>query len=545
MENRARRINLTESRDDAVKEEFLAYVKQNMALITEALVVRLNQPGSFNAITIINGIEAASEAFESFYRMIERNDPSKIEGQIKSLLKHGRDRKAILLDLQKIFAHLRNVIVQSMIKGCESQILLSASIKYINSAIDRINYYIVETCYEDDDQGSRVCKNEAGKKAQQINREYVDSNNSYQSLFDEISDGCYVSKRGKIVLVNRAFCEMHDYSPEELIGKECKDLVAESYKGLVLDQFNKQMRGEVPYKRYVYCGQDKSGRYFPIESKMKFINYEGEPAVIGLCSNITERVEAEKKLRQQHRFALLGTLAASIAHEIRNPLTSIKINIKVLLGKLNLGGNDLRRLQIAYEQLGHAENLMSQTLEFAKPLDLKYAATNAEKFIDDLVNHYEHRLRNSNVSLVSRIDSNIKDIVMDPEMMFQAMDNLLRNSIEALDEQNTECKKIQIILKSEYYNLKDCVKLTISDNGKGIQPEHKEDLFDPFFTYGKKDGVGLGLSVTKKIVEAHHGQIDVDIEKEDEEGQTSFNIYLPVDIYGIDAKSFYIKNELF
>jgi two-component system nitrogen regulation sensor histidine kinase GlnL len=184
-------------------------------------------------------------------------------------------------------------------------------------------------------------------------------------------------------------------------------------------------------------------------------------------------------------------------------------------------------------------------LEFAKPLDLKYAATNAEKFIDDLVNHYEHRLRNSNVSLVSRIDSNIKDIVMDPEMMFQAMDNLLRNSIEALDEQNTECKKIQIILKSEYYNLKDCVKLTISDNGKGIQPEHKEDLFDPFFTYGKKDGVGLGLSVTKKIVEAHHGQIDVDIEKEDEEGQTSFNIYLPVDIYGIDAKSFYIKNELF
>jgi signal transduction histidine kinase len=304
-------------------------------------------------------------------------------------------------------------------------------------------------------------------------------------------------------------------------------LIAEDSRSVVMEHFKKQIKGEIPYHHYVYCRQDKQGQHFPTENKVKLIQYNGESAVLGLCSDITERIEMEKKIRQQDRLAIIGKLTTSIAHEIRNPLSAIKVNVELLLEKLNLEGYNLRRLQIASEQLTRLESVISQMLEFAKPLKLNYSLTGLHEIIDDSIKLLEQRIKENNVSLVKRLDPALPVIMVDKERMLQAVDNVLRNALEALDN-DTKHKRIELESKQEIYHSKEYVKLSIADNGVGISPEEKRNIFEPFFTNGKKDGVGLGLPIVKKIVDTHHGHIQVESERG--EG-TSFNLFIPIDIY--------------
>lgn len=527
MEEQIKSRNFLEESNYQVIEEFLAYLKQNRALIIEEWAIRARKINpTYNYISQNKLIESISLAFDAFCNIISETDYSSIDSDIEILTNTCKSRGLSLIELQESFGILRYILFPIISERYDSD-NLPEILTRINRDIDLIIFRI-SGCYQKSyDQELKDYAHKLEMEVQKRTRELEESRRNYQILFEEISDGCFVNKGGKIVFANKAFCEMHGYSLGELIGKECKKLIAEDSRGAVMEHFKKQIKGEIPYHQYTYCRQDKQGQKFPTENKVKLIEYNGEPAVLGLCSDITERIEMGEKIRQQDRLAIIGKLTTSIAHEIRNPLSAIKVNVELLLEKLKLEGNDLRRLQIASEQLTRLENIISQMLEFAKPLKLNYSLTDVNEIVDNAIKFLEHRIQKYNVALVKNLDPGVPNVMIDKERMFQAVDNVLTNAVEALDIKS-KYNKIEFETREEMYHSKKYINLSITDNGVGISPGDKKNIFEPFYTNGKKDGVGLGLAIVKKIVDTHHGHIEV--ENEDGKG-TSFNLFIPIDIY--------------
>jgi len=512
METQLKRKNCLAQSDHKIVEDFLNCVKKNRNTIIRKLAISAREISStYNKITMSNLIESAAIAFEIFYSSSTGDDYNSIDNYIEALITNCKSKGLSLTELQQSFSNLRYVLFPIIVERYESN-KIPEILAHINREIDQ----------EIKDHAHKL-KIEVQKRTSELE----ESRRNYQILFEEISDGCFVNKKGKIIFANKTFCEMHGYSHEELIGKECQQLVAEDTRSIVMDHFKKQIKGEIPYNHYIYCRQDKQGQRFPTENKVKLIQYNGESVVLGLCSDITERLKLEEKARQQDRLAIIGKLTTSIAHEIRNPLSAIKVNVELLLEKLNLQGNDLRRLQIASEQLIRLENIISQMRKFATPLKLKYTSTSVHEIIDNVIELFEQSIKENHVLLVKNLDPNLPNIMIDKEKTLQAIDNVLTNALEALNKNNNH-KKIRFEAKKEMYHSKEYVKISITDSGVGINPNDKKNMFDPFFTSGKKDGVGLGLPIVKKILDAHHGRIQIESEKEK---GTSVNLFIPVDMY--------------
>lgn len=527
MDKQSRRKNCLDKSDHEIIEEFLTSLKKNRNSIIREWAIRARKISpTYNKITMSKLIESAAIGFEVFYSIAAGDDYNSIDNYIEVLTRNCKSQGLSLSELQQSFGNLRYILFPIIVERYDSGKLLEVLAR-INRDIDLIIFRISDCCQKNYDQELKDYAHKLEMEVQKRTRELEESRRNYQILFEEISDGCFVNKGGKIVFANKAFCEMHGYSLEELIGKECRQLIAEDSRSMVMEHFKKQIKGEIPYHQYIYCRQDKQGQRFPTENKVKLIEYNGEPAVLGLCSDITERIEMEEKIRQQDRLAIIGKLTTSIAHEIRNPLSAIKVNVELLLEKLKLEGNDLRRLQIANEQLSRLENIISQMLEFARPLKLDYALTSMHEIIEDAIKLLEQRIKENKVSLVRKLDPGLPNVMIDKERMLQAVDNVLTNALEALDRNNKH-NKIEFEAKEEIYHSKEYVRLSIRDNGVGINPDDKKNIFEPFFTNGKRDGVGLGLPIVKKIVDTHHGHIQVESEKDK---GTFFNLFIPVDIY--------------
>ncbi len=121
------------------------------------------------------------------------------------------------------------------------------------------------------------------------------------------------------------------YTPGEIIGKPYTELIAPRSLPAVSKLYQKRVAGVESKDLYAYLRRDRSGMSRPTENKVKRIIYDGRPAVAGICRDITERIETEKRISEAERFAYIGKLTTSLAHEIRNPLCSVKLNSQILL----------------------------------------------------------------------------------------------------------------------------------------------------------------------------------------------------------------------
>ena len=130
------------------------------------------------------------------------------------------------------------------------------------------------------------------------------------------------------------------------------------------------MAGKDAKDLYIYFRRHKNGNIFPTENKVKRIFYQGEYAVAGICRDITERVETERRIRESERLAHIGKLTTSLAHEIRNPLSSVKMNSQIILKKLRFDGNDKRRMEIIVHEISRLERILDEMLDFARPVKL-------------------------------------------------------------------------------------------------------------------------------------------------------------------------------
>jgi signal transduction histidine kinase len=266
----------------------------------------------------------------------------------------------------------------------------------------------------------------------------------------------------------------------------------------------------------------KDGTRLPTELKINFVEFDGSPVMIGILSDISERKKMEQKIFENERLASVGQLAATIAHEIRNPLSSIKMNIQILSKHLKLQGFNKRRLEIAADEIKRLNQIVEDVLDFTKPIQMKKEPYRIEKIIEKGVQLLSDKMRERNVQIIQKISSPLPKVSLDWEQMEQAILNILLNAIEAMPTGGI----LEIDTgKAEGIGRK-MISVEIKDTGIGIASEHLAKIFDPFFTT-KAKGVGLGLSNVKKIVEAHDGIIQID--SRINQG-TSFKVLLPAEL---------------
>ena len=357
------------------------------------------------------------------------------------------------------------------------------------------------------------------KEVEEQTKELSESEAKYRILVEEINDGYFVNKDGRLTFVNRAFCEMHGYTAAEVTGREYTDLVAHESLSDVKRLYEKRVSGEEAEILYTYFRLHRNGTSFPTENKVKLISYGGEKAVAGICRDITERIEMEKRIRESERLAHIGQLTTSLAHEIRNPLSAIKMNVQILAKNLRLDGNDGRRGQIIGREVSRLERILTEMLDSAKPLRLNKERASVNEIVDSCLDVLDEKIKEKRLTATRYRSRAVPSLLLDRDKIEQAIINILLNSIEAL----TGGDRIHVVTKHTAGNGGQ-VFVDITDNGPGIQPEDYPYLFDPFFS-SKKKGTGLGLYNVKKIVEAHGGEVSVFPVRGD---GTHFRITLPL-----------------
>ncbi len=227
--------------------------------------------------------------------------------------------------------------------------------------------------------------------------------------------------------------------------------------------------------------------------------------------------KTEAQLIRSEKLAALGQLAAGIAHEIRNPLTSINILIHSLRERLPSENSLQEDIKVIEEEIHRMNEIVDQFLRFAKPSSPFLEKTDVLSIFEETLQLLRPQIEKQRIVVEKEFQA-LPMIQMDPEQMKQAMLNLLLNAIQAMPEGG------QLTLKGQNSKDGQWIHLSIQDSGVGIPGEDMNKLFDPFFST-KEGGVGLGLSIAHRIIDQHHGKIEV--ESTPGEG-TLFTVWLPV-----------------
>lgn len=214
--------------------------------------------------------------------------------------------------------------------------------------------------------------------------------------------------------------------------------------------------------------------------------------------------EANKRLVQAEKLASIGRLSATIAHEIRNPLTSVKLNIQKLAESRSLDELEREHLAIAQEGIEQIEKFIKELLSFTRSSVLQPDYFSMEEIIEESIKVLKPLLEEKKIILEKDLEKDLPLAYVDGEKLRQVLVNVLRNACEAVDEGG----KIEISLKMNREKDQPCFEIRISDNGCGIPEKDWENIFEPFFTT-KSSGAGLGLANARRILEQHGGTIRV------------------------------------
>ncbi len=221
----------------------------------------------------------------------------------------------------------------------------------------------------------------------------------------------------------------------------------------------------------------------------------------------------ENELANAEKLAALGKMAAVLAHEIKTPLTSIKMNSDILSETLPLSPEDKNSFSIINREVARLKNLVKEVLQFSREPELNKSVFNLKELIDEIIQTNFRRLEGKKFTIENKCEE--IEVYADREKISQVMLNLIDNSLEASPEGELE-------ITSSAQNGE--VKINFIDDGAGVPKELRNKILEPFVTT-KASGTGLGLAVAQKIIERHSGKIKL---LESKPGKTDFEISLPI-----------------
>jgi len=247
------------------------------------------------------------------------------------------------------------------------------------------------------------------------------------------------------------------------------------------------------------------------------------PAFAILIQDLTLARRLEEDIRQLDRLASVGTLAAEMAHEVRNALVAVKTFVDLLLEQnpaAELAGTVKREMQ-------RIDSIVSQVLKYSRPSAPEFKPTPVHSLLERSLQLMKPRFEGRNITVVTRLAAQPDTVTGDEQHLEQAVLNLLLNAADAMSGDGTLTVETDLVSDNGKSPLQSVaqrqVRIVIRDTGAGISSEDMTHLFEPFFST-KKNGTGLGLAITRRIIHEHHGLISA----ESEPGKgTAFHILLP------------------
>ena len=444
-----------------------------------------------------------SKAYDSFCLIITRNDYTRINEFINEITKIRLETGFPLDDVQKAFELYRQIVIPILVKESPRQ-LLYKNIEAINTGlaytIHRFSHHFQKT-------HEKYLKKYANQLEQDVaarTAELKASELKYKTLVEDISDGYLVLDKEKISFVNPAFFKMHGYRINDNIPESFMSFIAGESREKVWDIITKDIEPGIETDAFEYQRLTKDKEHLPTEINFRPSLFKGKNYNLCIVRDITKRVEMEKESRETERMAYIGKLTASLSHEIRNPLSSIKMNLQILNKNILWKGNDRERLQISEKEIKRLEGILRELLNFAKPVSLQRTPTNINHIIYYCVELLEIKFHRKSIDYEINIDLSLKELPADKGKIEQVIINLLLNALDSVDDFG----KIIISTKKENNNEQSCFVISVEDDGRGISKQALINIFEPFYTT-KTKGTGLGLANVKRIVEAHGGIVKV------------------------------------
>jgi len=261
------------------------------------------------------------------------------------------------------------------------------------------------------------------------------------------------------------------------------------------------------------------GNIVPLEIGASLLEDENSTSLgyVILFKDLTEVRLLRREIERSRRLASVGRLAAGVAHEIRNPLSSIKGFATYFKERYQDVPQDQQTATIMIQEVDRLNRVVSQLLEFARPVKIKPQSMNLSALIDDSIKLIENQAAEKGIAIKTRNSIRDTQIMVDPDRLNQVLLNVYLNALESMDSGGE--LKIELSSNSEA----DGIDINISDTGCGISPEDLLKIFDPYYTT-KSSGTGLGLAIAHNIIETIGGQIVV--ESHPDQG-TTFRIIIP------------------
>ena len=346
-------------------------------------------------------------------------------------------------------------------------------------------------------------------------RELDEKEKKYRSLFERSIDPIFLANEQlQIIDVNGSFLKYFNYTLPEAFGLFMRDLFADE-------------------SDYHYCYSTLSEVEQIRDFEVAMVNKIGERKLVllncvfipdqasdfccyqGIVHDLTLRKKAEKDMLLAERLSMTGKIARTIAHEVRNPLTNLTLALDQLQDEIPDKNESVRLYSdIIQRNANRIEELIGEMLNSSRPKDLDIALVPMEDIVEETLSMATDRINLNQIKLEKNIQGGLPRLLADKEKLKIALLNIIINAIEAM-------QPAKGVLKLDVKLTDGLGVISIADNGKGIELDNLEKLFDPFYT-NKEGGMGLGLTSTKNILNSHSATVEV--KSKVNEG-TTFYIY--------------------
>lgn len=342
----------------------------------------------------------------------------------------------------------------------------------------------------------------------------------YTSKLLETMDNAVISvdNKGNIKTFNRKSEEIFGKKKEEVLNKDCQAVLNLKINGECL---LKECLLEKKNITQEIILEEKGLKKKILDLNTSFLTDElgNITGIVAVIRDVTEIKNLNEEMARHKRLVALGKLSAGIAHEIRNPLSSIRGLAQFVYNSFSKTDERKEDLNTIVQEVDRLNKLVVQVLDFAKLKKLNLTRFSLNDLIRKIAELFELEIKDKQIKFSLKLSPDISQIQADEDQVRQILMNVIINAIQAiLNEGEIKIKTEKVLLKEE-----PAIKLIIEDSGIGIPEKDFNQIFDPFFST-KEKGSGLGLSIAYKLIEAHQGEIKV----ESKEGEgTKFVIFLP------------------
>lgn len=329
-----------------------------------------------------------------------------------------------------------------------------------------------------------------------------------RNILESIPTGVLtINRNGQITAVNPAAVATLKRSAEELLGRSYAQMFPEG------DMIRVVLDGALHSDRHV----DHHDMPYRAGNQTRTIRLatadltgdEGRPVgVIVLLKDVTELLDLERRVRVADKLAGLHTLSAGVAHELRNPLSAIDLNLHLLEQEMR-GGDRASSTLDKYLQVLNAETrrlsaILDNFMKFARPGSLRLHPVDTQKVLSHIMSLLQYEAQDRHIQLITKTPDTLPALMGDETEISQVLVNVIVNAFQAMPNGGV----CHVIVRGVTADEKEWVELTVQDNGIGIRNEELSRLFEPFFTT-KAAGSGLGLAIAYRIVQDHGGTIQV------------------------------------